>query len=57
VGAPLGPIRQLRRIVGLFDAARLVARVDRVFGMSETTEAHRYLESGAAVGKVGIRVA
>jgi len=57
VGAPLGPIRQLRAIVELFDAGRLEPAIDRVFRLDQTAEAHRYMEAGSFVGKVAVRVA
>jgi NADPH:quinone reductase-like Zn-dependent oxidoreductase len=56
VGAPLGPIRQLQRIADLYDAGRLEPAVDRVFPLEQVAEAHRYMEAGAFVGKVAIRV-
>ena len=38
--------------MALVDAGALEPVIDRVFPLSETAEAHRYLETGRARGKV-----
>ena len=47
----------LREVWPKIEAGEWAPLVDRVFGFNDIAEAHRYLESGAHVGKVMLRVA
>ena len=49
---PAQTTRDLGRIVELVDQGTLKTIIDRVFPLSETAEAHRYLASRAQFGKV-----
>jgi NADPH2:quinone reductase len=44
------------RVWPLLESGRVKVRVDRVFPLEQAGEAHRYLESGAHIGKVILRV-
>jgi putative PIG3 family NAD(P)H quinone oxidoreductase len=44
------------RVWPLVECGRVKVIVDRVFGLAEAAEAHRYLESGAHMGKVILQV-
>lgn len=44
----------LQALTDLMDSGRLTPRVDRSFSLSETADAMRYLESGAALGKIAV---
>jgi len=49
--------RELReRVWPLLESRRVRVLVDRVFPLGEVVQAHRYLESGAHIGKVILRV-
>ena len=46
----------LEGVTALIEQGRLEVRVDRAFELEEVVEAHRYVESGQAQGKVVLRV-
>jgi NADPH:quinone reductase-like Zn-dependent oxidoreductase len=46
----------LQSLVPLIEAGRLKPVIDRVFPLEQTADAHRYLETGRARGKVVIKV-
>lgn len=50
------PALAFQRYVDLVAEGKLPIRVDRVFALDEIAEAHRVMESGAAVGKLVVRI-
>jgi NADPH2:quinone reductase len=48
--------RYVERSINLLKAGKLSIVVDRVFPLSAASAAHRYLESGKAVGKVVLEI-
>jgi NADPH:quinone reductase-like Zn-dependent oxidoreductase len=50
------PAAAFQRYVDLVAAGKLPIRIDRVFALDEIAEAHQVMESGAAVGKLVVRV-
>ncbi len=52
LGSYMGTMGDLHEVLGHVFAGRLKPVVDRVFSLSETAEAHRYLESSKMFGKV-----
>ena len=46
----------LREVGKLVEAGRIKPDIDRIFDLDDIREAHRYLESGQARGKVVIKV-
>jgi NADPH:quinone reductase-like Zn-dependent oxidoreductase len=52
LGSYMGTMGDLHEVLGHIFAGRLKPVVDRKFPLSETAEAHRYLESGKMFGKV-----
>lgn len=53
--AGAGSAAVLQRIVDGVAAGRYCANVDRVFGLDEIVDAHRYMEANRATGKVVVR--
>ncbi len=52
----VGSARQLQRMNAAIDDAELHPIIDRVFPLEATKQAYRYLESGAHLGKIVIRI-
>ena len=52
LGSYMGTMGDLHEVLGHVFAGRLKPVVDRAFPLSETAEAHRYLESSTMFGKV-----
>jgi NADPH:quinone reductase-like Zn-dependent oxidoreductase len=52
LGSYMGTMSDLHEVLSHVFAGRLKAVVDRAFPLSETAEAHRYLESSLMFGKV-----
>ena len=52
LGSYMGTMGDLHEVLGHVFAGRLKPVVDRAFPLSETAEAHRYLEAGKMFGKV-----
>ncbi len=56
LGSTMGRRTTLDKIIELVEKKQLVPVVDKVFALSEAADAHRYLESRVAVGKVVLRM-
>ncbi len=55
LGSYMGTMGDLHEVLGHVFAGRLKPVVDRAFSLSETAEAHRYLESSKMFGKVVLK--
>jgi len=56
LGSTMGGAHELARVLGLVAAGRLRPVVNRVFSLAEVADAHRYLETRTAFGKIVLTV-